>query len=204
MDTLAETAPQPDGEVTRLLHLMRSGDDRAADRLLPLVLDELHALARNFLRQERQGHTLQATALINEAYLRLVGNQWRDWENRAHFVGTAAALMRRILVDYARRSSAIRRGSGLVRVPMTDEVGNARLSAERSEEVIALDEALAELEALHPRHGQVVELRYFGGLSIPEAACALGVSEITVKRDWLAARLWLRAKLRPEFTGLNG
>jgi RNA polymerase sigma-70 factor (ECF subfamily) len=148
------------------------------------------------LRAERQGHTLQPTALVNEAYLRLVGSKARDWQNRAHFVGVAASLMRRILVDHARRRGAERRGGDLQVVPFNDEVPG--LLPEQAEEVLALDKALEELGRLNPRHCRAVELRYFGGLSVSETACSLGVSDITVKRDWLAARAWLKSRLRPE------
>jgi RNA polymerase sigma factor (TIGR02999 family) len=192
-----EELSQPEsGEVTRLLKLMKEGEPSAADRLVPMVLGELHSLARHYLRAERQGHTLQATALVNEAYLRLVGSPGPDWQNRAHFVGVAASLMRRILVDHARRRGAERRGGHLRLVPLDEEVPG--LVAEQAEELLALDAALKELGRLNLRHSRVVELRYFGGLSASETACCLGVSEITVKRDWLAARAWLKGRLRPE------
>ena len=190
----------PAGDVTRLLHQMREGDSAAADRLMPMVLGELHSLAKHYMAGERVGHTLQPTALVNEAYMRLLGGQARDWQNRAHFVGVAASLMRRILVDYARRRQAARRGSASDAVPFDEEIHS--LSAEQSDELLALDAALDELEKASSRHRQVVELRYFGGLSTEETACALGVSPITVKRDWLAARAWLKSKLRPDTTGV--
>ncbi len=191
-----QTPQQEPGEVTRLLHLMREGEPSAADRLIPLVLGELHALARHYLQAERPGHTLQPTALVNEAYLRLVGSQARDWQNRAHFVGVAASLMRRILVDHARRRGAEFRGGGLQRVPFDEALPS--LLPEQAAEILSLETALEELERLNQRHCKVVELRYFGGLSVPETACSLGVSDITVKRDWLAARAWLKSRLRPQ------
>jgi RNA polymerase sigma-70 factor (ECF subfamily) len=196
----ADQLPREAGEVTRLLQLIGNGDSSAADRLLPMVLGELHNLAKHYMARERPGHTLQPTALVNEAYLRLLGDQARNWQNRAHFVGVAASLMRRILVDYARRRRAGRRGSDCHPVPFDEEVHS--LSAEQSEELLGLDAALDELEKASPRHRQVVELRYFGGLSVEETACALGVSGITVKRDWLAARAWLKGRLRSQASGL--
>jgi len=191
-----ELAPPQPGEVTLLLKQMREGEPSAADRLIPLVLGELHGLARHYLRAERQGHTLQPTALVNEAYLRLAGAQARDWQNRAHFVGVAASLMRRILVDHARRRGAERRGGDPQLLPLDEQTPG--LPPEQAEEVLALDGALEELDRLNPRHCKVVEMRYFGGLSVSETACSLGVSDITVKRDWLAARAWLKSRLRPK------
>lgn len=184
------------GQVTILLRRMRGGDPQAADRLLPLVLHELRGLARHYLKSERPGHTLQPTALVNEAYLRLVGDQARDWKNRAHFIGVTASIMRRILIDYARRRQALKREAGrpgLERRERSDE-----LAAEQADELIALNEALDRLDKMNPRQRQVVELRYFGGLSAEETAEALSVSPITVKRDWLAARAWLKGQVRPE------
>ncbi len=184
------------GEVTTLLQQIRAGDSQAADKLIPLVIDELRRLARLQLRDERPGHTLQPTALVNEAYLRLVGDQARDWQNRAHFIGVSVSLMKRILIDHARRKQALKRGSEIQSLAgMEDYAG---LSFEQAEELIALNLALDRLEKMSSRQRQVVELRYFGGLSTEETAEVLKVSPITVKRDWVVARAWLKGQLRPE------
>ena len=182
-------------EVTLLLQQMSGGDIQATEKLFPLVLQELRALARHYLRAERPDHTLQPTALVNEAYLRLVSDQARSWRNRAHFVGGTAGIMRRILIDHARRRQALKRGSQLEAIEIAEYDG---LSGEQAEELIALDAALNRLEGVNPRHRQIVELRYFGGLSVEETAEALNVSPITVKRDWRAARAWLKGQVRPE------
>lgn len=184
----------PSGEVTVLLQQMRSGDSEAADKLIPLVVDELRRLARLQLRNERPGHTLQPTALVNEAYLRLVGDQARDWQNRAHFIGVSVSIMRRILIDHARRKRALKRGFE----EQADIEDYAGLSYEQADELMALNLALDQLEKMSSRQRQVVELRYFGGLSTEEAAEVLKVSPITVKRDWVVARAWLKGQLRPE------
>jgi RNA polymerase sigma-70 factor (ECF subfamily) len=182
-----------DGEVTRLLKAMHEGDSAAAEDLLPLVYTELHRIARAFMTRERSGHTLQPTALINEAYLRLVGENVA-WTNRAHFIGLSAHVMRRVLVDYARQHNAERRAGGLQRVEMND---NLAISPERLEEVLFLDQAMAKLEANHPRQARVVELRYFGGLSVEEIAQILEVAPRSVKRDWALARIFLFRELNP-------
>jgi RNA polymerase sigma-70 factor, ECF subfamily len=184
----------PNGEVTVLLQQMRSGDSGAADRLIPLVVDELRRLARLQLRNERPGHTLQPTALVNEAYLRLVGDQARDWQNRAHFIGVSVSVMRRILIDHARRKRALKRGLE----DQADIEDYAGLSYEQADELMALNLALDQLEKMSSRQRQVVELRYFGGLSTEETAEVLKVSPITVKRDWVVARAWLKGQLRPQ------
>jgi RNA polymerase sigma-70 factor (ECF subfamily) len=184
----------PNGEVTVLLQQMRSGDSEAADKLIPLVVDELRRLARFQLRNERPGHTLQPTALVNEAYLRLVGDQARDWQNRAHFIGVSVSVMRRILIDHARRKRALKRGFE----DQADMEDYAGLSYEQADELMALNLALDRLEKMSSRQRQVVELRYFGGLSTEEAAEVLNVSPITVKRDWVVARAWLKGQVRPE------
>jgi len=183
------------GEVTMLLRQISAGDSRAADKLIPLVLQELRSLARLQLRSERPGHTLQPTALVHEAYLRLVSDQASDWHNRAHFIGVAASLMRRILIDHARRKQALKRGAGEQAVAHPEDY--AGLSYQQADELIALDIALDRLQAMNPRQRQVVELRYFGGLAVDEAAEVLNISPVTVKRDWLAARAWLKAQVRP-------
>jgi RNA polymerase sigma-70 factor (ECF subfamily) len=184
--------PSP-GEVTRLLKAIHDGDSDAAEDLLPLVYAELHRIAAAYMRREREGHTLQATALINEAYLRLVGEDI-EWTNRAHFIGLAAHVMRRVLVDYARQHNAERRAGGLKRVEMDD---NIAISPERLDEVLFLDEALAKLAANNPRQVRVVELRYFGGLSVDQIAEILNVAPRSVKRDWALARIFLFGELNP-------
>jgi RNA polymerase sigma factor (TIGR02999 family) len=188
--------PGAPGEVTVLLQQMRSGDSDAANRLVSMVIQELHRLAQHYLNAERPGHTLQPTALVNEAYLRLVGDQARDWRNRAHFIGVSASIMRRILIDHARRKQALKRGAGEPGIELHE--GLDGLSSQQAEELVALDAALDRLEAMNPRQRQVVELRYFGGLTLEETAEALRVSAITVKRDWVAARAWLKGQVRPE------
>jgi RNA polymerase sigma-70 factor, ECF subfamily len=187
---------EPVGEVTVLLQQMRSGDAEAADKLIPLVVDELRRLARLQLRNERPGHTLQPTALVNEAYLRLVRDQARDWQNRAHFIGVSVSVMRRILIDHARRKRALKRGAEDQAMNGMEEY--AGLSYQQAEELMALNIALDRLEKMSSRQRQVVELRYFGGLSNEESAEVLGVSPITVKRDWVIARAWLKSQLSPE------
>jgi RNA polymerase sigma-70 factor, ECF subfamily len=184
------------GEVTVLLQQISAGDSSAIDRLIPLVLQELRALARLQLRRERAGHTLQPTALVNEAYLRLVSDQARNWHNRAHFIGVSVSVMRRILIDYARRKQALKRGGGEDAV--TEAEDYAAFSYEQADELIALNTALHRLREMNSRQGQVVELRYFGGLSVEETAEVLNVSPITVKRDWVTARAWLKGQVRPE------
>jgi RNA polymerase sigma factor (TIGR02999 family) len=186
------------GEITLLLQQMGGGDAQASEKLLRLVLPELRALARHYLRGERPGHTLQPTALVNEAYLRLVSDQSRNWQNRAHFVAVTAGVMRRILIDHARKRQALKRDAQLAPETSDEREG---LSAKQAEELINLDAALNRLEVLNPRHRQVVELRYFGGLSVEETAEALNVSPITVKRDWRVARAWLKGQVRPETLG---
>lgn len=183
------------GEVTLLLQQIRSGDDHAANKLVPLVMEELRNLARLQLRSERPGHTLQPTALVNEAYLRLVSDQARDWQNRAHFIGVSVSVMRRILIDYARRKQALKRDGGAYSLVEAEDC--AGLSYEEAEELLALNVALDRLEQMSSRQRQVVELRYFGGLSVEETAEALNISSVTVKRDWVAARAWLKAQIRP-------
>jgi RNA polymerase sigma factor (TIGR02999 family) len=181
------------GEVTRLLKAMHAGEPGAADRLLPLVYSELHRLAQAYMRRERAEHTLQATALINEAYLRLAGEDI-DWDSRSQFIGLAAHVMRQVLVDYARQHRAVRRAGGMQRVEMNDDLA---ISPERLDEVASIDEALTRLAAANPRQARVVELRYFGGLSVEQIARILEVSPRSVKRDWSLARIALVRHLRP-------
>jgi RNA polymerase sigma factor (TIGR02999 family) len=181
------------GEVTQLLKAMNAGDVAAGERLLPLVYKELHRIAEAYMRRERPDHTLQATALIHEAYVRLVGEDI-DWKDRGHFIGLAAHVMRRVLVDYARQHNAARRAGGLQRIEMDDSFA---ISPERLDEVLFLDRALARLNERSTRQAQVVELRYFGGLSVEQIAAMLGVAPRSVKRDWSLARVFLYRELRP-------
>lgn len=185
------------GEVTQLLNEMAKGDSGAAEKLLPLVYAELHRLAASYMRRERPDHTLQATALINEAYLRL-SRENAEWNSREHFIGMAANVMRHVLVDYARAHNAQQRDGGMKRVEMKDDLA---VSTEKLEEVLSLNEALKTLESLHPRQGKVVELRYFGGLSVEQIASLLGVSPRSVKRDWSLARIWLFRELQQGSVG---
>lgn len=180
--------PPSPSEVTRLLKDWSGGDSAALDQLIPIVHDELRAVAARYLRRERQDHTLQPTALVNEAYLRLIDQKQVQWQNRAHFVGVAAQMMRRILVDHARNHNRAKRGGGARKVPL-DEV--AVLSEERADDLVRLDEALTALAAFDDRKSRVVEMRYFGGLSVKETAEVLQVSEMTVARDWKLAKAWL-------------
>jgi RNA polymerase sigma-70 factor, ECF subfamily len=189
--TLKDPKASPD-EVTDLLAAWSAGDRQALDRLMPLVQEELHRLARRHLRGERPGHTLQTAALVNEAYLRLVDQRRAEWHNRAQFLAIAAQLMRRILIDHARRVAVAKRGGGAERIPL-DEA--CVVSGERAAELIALDDALGALAALDERKSRVVELRYFGGLTVEETAEALGVHSETVERDWQRARAFLRREL---------
>lgn len=175
-------------DLTGLLHDWREGDKAALDRLTPIVYDELRRIAHRYVQRERDGHTLQTTALVNEAYLRLAGQQKVDWQNRAHFFAVTAQVMRHILIDHARRRRYAKHGGELQQVPL-DEAGV--MSHERAGELIALDEALDELAKLDPRKSRVVELRYFGGLSLEETAEVLEISLMTVRRDWRAAKAWL-------------
>ena len=183
------------GEVTNLLIELKNGNRDAESRLMPLVYGELRRLAGLYMRGERPGHTLQATALVHEAYLRLVGHEDVDWQNRAHFFGVAANLMRRILVDHARAKQAKKRGGGDQKVSLDQAV---LVRPEAPEQFLALDEALERLAKRDPRQARIVELRYFGGLSEEEAAEVLEVSVRTVKRDWSVARAWLYQQLNPQ------
>jgi RNA polymerase sigma factor (TIGR02999 family) len=182
----------PRADVTDLLARWQGGDPAAFERLIPLVYRELRQLADNYLRQERGSHTLQSTALVHEAYLRLAAEHSPQMQSRAHFLAIAARVMRHILVDYARRRGTNKRGSGLVRVTLEA----AEQSAPAGDvDVVALEDALEALAAIDSQQGQVVELRFFGGLSIEETAEALGISPATVKRDWSTARVWLYREL---------
>jgi RNA polymerase sigma factor (TIGR02999 family) len=182
----------PPHEITQLLAEWTSGNQEALDKLYPLVYDELRRIARRYMSRERKGHTLQTTALINEAYLRLVEQRNVRWANRAHFFAIAAQIMRRILIDYARRYEYAKRGAGAQRVSL-DEV--AVVAKERARELLLLDEALNRLAVVDPRRGRVVELRFFGGLENEEIAAVLKISPNTVTRDWNMARAWLYKEL---------
>jgi len=178
--------------VTELLVAWRQGDSSALDELVPLVEAELRQLARRYLRRERPGHVLQATALVNEAFIRLLN--WRDvnWQNRAHFVAMAARLMRNVLVDLARRRAKGPAGHSI----QVADVGEADgVASERSRDLVAIDDALRALSDLDPRKAQIVELRFFGGLSLPEVAEVMGVAPITVSRQWAMARAWLHREI---------
>ena len=179
-------------EVTELLIAWSNGDPTALDRLMPLAYDELHRLARRYMRREPADHTLQTSALVNEAYLRLVDQRRVQWQNRAHFFAISAQLMRRILVSMARARHANKRGNDARPVTLDEALV---ISSERAAELVALDDALVELARLDPRRSQVVELRYFGGLSVKETAEVLKLSEETVMRDWNRARAWLHVQL---------
>lgn len=183
----------PTHEVTQLLLAWGDGDRAALDRLLPLVYAELRRLAGHYLAGERRGHTLQATALVNEAYLRLIDSGARQWQNRAHFVGVAAQMMRQILVDHARARGSLKRGGGALQVTFDE---GAIIAHGRAAEIVALDDALTALAEVDERKSRVVELRFFGGLSIEETAEALRVSPGTVMRDWTLAKAWLRREMK--------
>lgn len=182
-------------EISQLLADWTNGDQEALDKLMPLVYDELRRMAHNYMSRERPDHTLQTTALVNEAYLRLVDQKKAHWQNRAQFFGIAAQIMRRILVDHARSNAYAKRGGGAQKVSL-DEA--AVLSPKRAADIIALDDALKRLAENDPRKCQIVELRYFGGLSVEEAAELLKISPITVKRDWLVAKAWLHREISNE------
>jgi len=181
------------GQTTRLLKALHAGDPAAAQKLLPLVYAELHRVANAYMRRERPDHTLQPTALINEAYLRLIQEDV-DWNSREHFVGFAAHVMRRVLVDYARARNAEQRGGKMERVELQDQFA---ISADKLEQVSLIDEALDRLAKTNPRQARVVELRYFGGLSIEQIGATLGIAPRSVKRDWALARIWLFEELKP-------
>ena len=175
-------------EVTQLLADWGRGDRSAFDKLFPLVHDELRRIARRQMSQERPGHTLQATALVNEAYLKLAGNEGFEWRDRAHFFAVCAQVMRHVLIDHARAHARDKRGGGAVQVSLNeaDAIDNGR-----AEQIVALDEALRFLEDVDPQKGRIVELRYFGGLSIEETAEVLKISERTVRREWRRSKAWL-------------
>lgn len=170
-----------------------SGDREALDKLMPIVYDELRRQAARYLKHERQGHTLQTTALVHEAYVRLIDQAGVRWQNRAHFYGIAAELMRRILVDHARKRNAAKRGGEAVKVTLNEEV---QAASEQNPDIISVDEALRKLALVDQQQARIVELRFFGGLTVEETAEVLGISDRTVKRDWSVAKAWIRRELR--------
>jgi RNA polymerase sigma-70 factor, ECF subfamily len=180
-------------EITRMLREWSNGDERALDQLLPIVYKELRRLAASYLRRERSDHTLQPTALVHEAYLRLIGQREARWQNRSQFFAVAAQTMRRVLVDHAKGRHRFKRGGERLKLSLDEAM---ILSDDRASDLIALDDALNELAGLYPRKSKVVELRYFGGLSVEEIADVLGVSRNTVIRDWSLAKAWLYQELK--------
>lgn len=183
------------GEITQLLRAWSAGDQGALQRLTPLVYNELHLTAQRYMAQERPNHTLQATALIDEVYVRLVGGVRVSWQDRNHFFAVCARLMRRILTDFARSRRYLKRGGGVRRTTFDE---NLYISRQPTADLVALDEALTALAEVDKRKSDVVELRFFGGLSIAETAAVVGVSDETVKRDWRMAKLWLLREMRAE------
>ena len=194
MQSAAQQRETHAGEVSKLLRAWTEGDASALERLTPIIHAELHRLAHRFMRRERRGHSLQTTALVNEAYLRLVGYKRMEWRDRAHFFAVSAQLMRRILVDYARRNN-VKRGRGLRRISLEEA---AAVDGGRDADLAVLDDAMNALARLDPRKAQVVEMRFFGGLSVEETAEVLKVSPLTVMRDWSTARAWLYRELSKE------
>ena len=182
-----------DADITALLVDWNNGDKSAMERLLPLVERELHRLAHSYMRREDPNHTLQTTALINETYLRLVDQRKVQWQNRAHFFGIAAQIMRRILLNYARDQNRLKRGGRVIHVSLSEAMV---MPAEKDRELIALNDALTRLEAIDERKSKVVELRYFGGLTVEEVAEVLKISTITVMRDWAFAKAWLSREMQ--------
>ena len=193
------------GEITQLLIQLRAGDSDARAKLVPLVYRRLHQLAAGYMRRERQNHTLQPTALVNEAYLRMISQEQTSWQDRAHFFGVAARLMRQILVDYARVRQAEKRGGREDDLPLEEaRAFSPALSPAKSQELLQLDEALSSLEQFDPELARVVDLRFFGGLTVEETAEVLGISPRTVKREWNVARAWLHGKLTGRVVEKNG
>lgn len=196
MDSTGEqAAPVQQHDVTRLLRAWGGGDEQALEQLMPLVYRELHRLAHRYMAREPMGQTLQTTALVNEVYLRLIDVKKIDWQDRAHFYALCARLMRRILVDFARSRSYQKRGAGVAHLQLDEAMA---MSTMIGSEIVALDDALRRLAALDPRKSQVIELRFFGGLTVEETAAALKISPETVMRDWRLARSWLIRELNPE------
>lgn len=191
MPRATDSGSSPGLDVARLLRAWSGGDSKALDQLTPIVYDELRRLARHYLRGERQDHSLQTTALVHEAYLRLVDHTRMEWQDRAHFFAVSAQVMRRILVDHARRRN-VKRGRGLRRVSLE---AATLIGGDRPTDLVALDDALTSLAERDPRKAQVVEMRFFGGLSVEESAEVLGVSSVTVMREWRTAKAWLYREL---------
>jgi len=189
------TAPPED--ITQLLVDWGKGNKLALDGLMPLVYDELHRIASRYLRRERQGHTLQTTALINEAYLRIVDQNRVNWQSRAHFFGVAAQMMRRILVDHARSHLYAKRGGGAQKLTLDEAIATPQ---ERDLDLVALDDALTALTQIDPQQSRIIELRFFGGLTIEETAEVIGISPATVKRDWNMAKAWLFGEISNRFS----
>jgi RNA polymerase sigma factor (TIGR02999 family) len=192
--------PGPSSQVTELLVRWRGGDREALDSLLPLVYDELRRIARHYLQGERPGHTLQSTALVNEAYVRMVAQDFPQWQNRAHFFAVAAQLMRQILVDHARAHRASKRGGNVYKVSLDEAEGQPQAT---DLDIVALDDALKNLAEMDPQQSKVVELKFFAGLSIEDTAEVLDISPSTVKRDWVTARAWLYRELDRSSTREN-
>jgi RNA polymerase sigma factor (TIGR02999 family) len=184
--------------VTTLLVRWREGDRQALEKLMPMVYDELRRLARHYLRRERSDHTLQSTALVHEAYLRLAGGDAPNWQNRAHFFGVAAHIMRQVLVEHARAHGAAKRGGSSCKLVLDEAVA---FPQQIDVDVVALDRALGELSELDAQQGRIVELRFFGGLTIEDTSEVLGISPATVKRDWVTARAWLFRAMTGEAAG---
>jgi len=179
-------------QVTELLVRWRKGDRQALDALIPLVYGELRRIAQHFLQREKPGHTLQSTALVHEAYVRMVGQNLPEWQSRAHFFGIAAQLMRQILVDHARARQAAKRGGDVFKLSLDESTA---MPEQRDLDLIALDDALKSLTELDPQQSRIVELRYFAGLTIEDTSEVLGISPATVKRDWATARAWLQREM---------
>ncbi len=185
---------EQDPPITQLLHAFSDGETEAVEQLVPLVYDGLRAIAHNYLAHERSSHTLGTTALVHEAYLKLVDQRAANWKSRAHFFAVASQAMRRILVDYARRRRAAKRGGDAVKVALDDALVMADT---RADELLALDDALKELEMFDPRQARIVEYRFFGGLTVEQTAAVLDISAATVKRDWTVAKAWLHNAMSP-------
>jgi RNA polymerase sigma factor (TIGR02999 family) len=205
---MADASSRPSGDITQLLVEVSNGKSDAFERLLPLIYDELKVLARSRLRAERSGHTLNTTALVHEAYLKLVDQTRVEWRGRQHFFAVASEAMRRILIDYARRRLTGKRGGDQPHVPL-EEAGeiadtDEALTRDQAGELIALDEALQRLAAFNPQGAQVVQYRFFGGLAHDQIATILGISERTVRRSWTMAKAWLRRELGDVFSDANG
>ena len=183
------------GDVTALLQAWKGGDKGALENLIPLLERELHKIAKHYMAVQPPGHTLQTTALVNEAYLRLIGGKQASWQDRAHFLAVCSQIMRHVLVDHARARQAAKRGGGAEAAPLEEAWV---VSPEPDADVVAIDEALSALSKVYPRKARVIELRFFGGLSVEETAAVLEISQDTVMRDWRLARAWLARELRQE------